>query len=181
MDRISEEEFIRLLGLSQGRIYSFIITLLPDWTEAEEVLARTSVVLWKKIAEFDSSGDFVRWACGIAYRQTMAYLREQRRGHLTLSMDVLEQIAQQRLDQDELLEERRRALRGCLEKLPVSDRQIIETYYDCTKKTAAEVGSQLGRPANTILKALVRIRRALHGCIDRTIARSESSASGETA
>ena len=36
-DHISNEEFVRLLGLSQGRVFSFVITLLPDWTEAEEL------------------------------------------------------------------------------------------------------------------------------------------------
>jgi RNA polymerase sigma-70 factor, ECF subfamily len=172
--RISDEEFIRLLGLNQGRVFSFIITLLPDWTEAEEVLARTSVVLWKKVKDFDGSGDFVRWACGIAYRQTLAYHRELRRGHMTLGLDVLDKIAEERLDCDQLLEERRRALRGCLEKLPESDRQIIDAYYDSTKKSAAEVGSQLGRPTNTILKALIRIRGALYRCINRTLALGES-------
>ncbi len=175
--RISDEEFMRLLGLSQGRVFSFIITLLPDWTEAEEVLARTSVVLWKKFGEFDRERDFVRWACGIAYRQTLAYLRERKRDRLTLSLDVLEQIAEVRLQGDQLLEERRRALRGCLEKLPTTDRQVIDSYYDSGKKTAAEVGSQLGRPTNTILKALIRIRRALHRCIDRAIAGSNELSS----
>jgi RNA polymerase sigma-70 factor (ECF subfamily) len=177
--RLSDEEFVRLLGLSQGRVFSFVITLLPDWSEAEEVVARMSVVLWKKLGEFDPEGDFVRWACGIAYRQTLAYLRERRREHLTLSLDVLDQIAQARLEHDQLLEQRRRALRGCQEKLPPSDRQIIDAYYGATRKTAAEVGSELGRPTNTILKALIRIRRALHLCIDRTIARGESWVSGE--
>jgi RNA polymerase sigma-70 factor (ECF subfamily) len=182
--RISNEEFVRLLGLSQGRVFSFVITLLPDWTEAEEILARTSVVLWKKLDEFAPASqhcndDFVRWACGIAYRQTLAYLRERRRNHLTLSLDVLDQIVQDRLDQDQLLEQRRRALRGCMEKLADSDRQIIDAYYCSTKKTAAEVGCELGRPTNTILKALIRIRRVLHRCIDRSVSRGEGWVSGE--
>jgi RNA polymerase sigma-70 factor, ECF subfamily len=167
--RINEEEFIRLLGLNQGRVFSFIATLLPDWTEAEEVLARTTVVLWKKADQFDADKDFVRWACGIAYRQTLAYFRERKRSHVTLSVDVLERIAEQRLDCDSLMEERRQALHVCLDKLPESDRRIIDAYYGCTKKTAAEVAAELGRPANTVLKALVRIRRALHRCIDRRV------------
>ncbi len=164
-----------MLGLNQGRVFSFIATLLPDWTEAEEVLARTTVVLWKKADQFDASKDFVRWACGIAYRQTLAYFRERKRSHVTLSVEVLERIAEQRLDCPEssvnsgLMEERRQALHVCLEKLPESDRRIIDSYYGCTKKTAAEVAAELGRPANTVLKALVRIRRALHRCIDRRV------------
>ena len=177
--RISDEEFVRLLGLSQGRVLSFVITLLPNWNEAEEVVARTSVVLWKKKDEFDPNRDFVRWACGIAYRQTLIYLRERRRDHLTMSVDVLERIAQVRMSQDELLEQRRQALQGCLKKLANSDRKIIDAYYSCKRKTAAEVGAELGRPTNTVLKALIRIRRALHRCIDRGVARVEGWASGE--
>jgi RNA polymerase sigma-70 factor (ECF subfamily) len=177
--RISDEEFVRLLGLSQGRVLSFVITLLPNWNEAEEVVARTSVVLWKKKDDFDPNRDFVRWACGIAYRQTLIYLRERRRNHLTMSVDVLERIAQVRISRDEILEQRRSALQGCLNKLAKSDRKIIDAYYSCKRKTAAEVGAELGRPTNTILKALIRIRRALHRCIDRSVARVEGWASGE--
>jgi RNA polymerase sigma-70 factor (ECF subfamily) len=178
--RLDDEEFIRLLGLNQGRVFSFIATLLPDWTEAEEILARTTVVLWKKADQFDAGKDFVRWACGIAYRQTLAYLRERKRCHVTLSVEVLERIAEERLDCDPVMEERRQALHHCVEKLAESDRRIIDAYYGCTKKTAAEVGAELGRPANTVLKALVRIRRALHRCINRTIGLSEGLTRRET-
>src|SRR5580704_7808648 len=104
--RLDDEEFIRLLGLNQGRVFSFIATLLPDWTEAEEILARTTVVLWKKADQFDAGKDFVRWACEIAYRQTLAYLRERKRCHVTLSVEVLERIAEERLDCDPVMEER---------------------------------------------------------------------------
>ena len=181
--RMDDEEFIRLLGLNQGRVFSFIATLIPDWTEAEEVLARTTVVLWKKADQFDAAKDFVRWACGIAYRQTLAYLRERRRAfgggsHVTLSVDVLERIAEERLDCDPVMEERRQALHVCLEKLAESDRRIIDAYYGATKKTAAEVAAELGRPANTILKALVRIRRALHRCINRRMGVSDGCSRG---
>ena len=80
---------------------------------------------------------------------------------------------QERFDRDTVLEARRRALPSCLERLSASDRQIVDGYYAAVKKTAAELGAELGRPANTILTALVRIRRALHRCIDRLVAMEE--------
>ena len=172
-NRIGEEEFIRLFALSQGRVFAFIVTFLPDWGDAEEVLARTSVVLWQKWSQFQRGGDFVRWACGIAHRQTMAYLRECRRQRQFFSEEVVERLVQERLGRDAVLEARRRALRDCLGKLSAADRQIIDGYYVAVKKTAAELAAQLGRPANTVLKALIRIRRALHHCIDRKVAVEE--------
>lgn len=73
----------------------------------------------------------------------------------------------------DLLERRRVAIRQCVAKLPPSDRTIIEHYYLQEQKTAAEVAEELGRSRNTVLKALIRIRKLLRLCVDRTIASEE--------
>ena len=85
-----DENFVRLFGLNQGRVFAFIVSILPRWGDAEEVLQRTSIVLWKKFDQFDASGDFVRWACGIAYRETLKYLKQHSRQHQVFDELVLQ-------------------------------------------------------------------------------------------
>lgn len=160
------EEFIRLFGMNQGRVFGYIVTLIPRWADAEDVLQRTSIVLWQKFDQFDPSCDFVRWACGIAHRQSLDYLRQQKRHRQVLNEVVLEKVAQTRLVRSDMLEQRHFNIDDCVEKLPTSDRDVIEHYYYQGKKTAAEVAAELGRPTNTILKALIRIRRLLHRCVN---------------
>src|SRR5262249_20100963 len=46
----SIEDFVRLFSRSQHRILRFIHSLVPNLSEAEDILQETSVILWKKWA-----------------------------------------------------------------------------------------------------------------------------------
>jgi RNA polymerase sigma-70 factor, ECF subfamily len=164
-----DEEFVRLFGLNQGRVFAYIVTPLPCWADAEDVLQRTSLILWQKFDQFQPSADFARWACGVAHRQTLKYLNQQGRRRQVLSEAVLEKVAQTRIARDDLLKDRCFAIDDCVAQLPASDREIIEHYYYEDNKTAADVGRELGRPTNTILKALIRIRKSLQRCVERAV------------
>jgi RNA polymerase sigma-70 factor, ECF subfamily len=166
-DTTHDDEFVRLFGLNHGRVFAYIVTLLPCWADAEEVLQRTSIALWQNFGQFDPSGDFSRWACGVAHRQALNYRRQQARNRRIFSESVMEKVASTRVARSNILEERRPFMDDCIAELPPSDREIIDRYYYQGRKTAAEVARELGRPTNTILKALIRIRRSLHRCVDR--------------
>lgn len=163
------EEFVRLFGLNQGRVFTYIATLLPCKADAEDVLQRTSIVLWRKFDQFDPSGSFVRWAYGVAYREALKYLKQQSRQRQVFREAVLEKLTQTHMARSDLLEQRRLAMDDCVAKLSPSDRAIIEHYYYQGRTTAADVAEALGRPTNTILHALVRIRGNLHRCIDDAV------------
>lgn len=168
-----EEEFVRLFGLNQGRLFAYIVTLLPRWADAEDILQRTSIVLWRKFDQFDPSTNFVRWAYAVAYLEALKYLKQEGRRQQVFREAVLEKLAHDRVTHSDLLENRHYAFDDCVAQLSPSDREIIEHYYYQGKKTAAEVALELNRPTNTILKALVRIRGSLHRCIDEAVSSEE--------
>lgn len=168
-DTARNEEFARLLGLNQGRVFTYIATLLPCRADAEEVLQQTSIVLWRKFDQFDPSGNFALWAYGVAYREALKYLRQQNRQRQVFREAVLEKLTRTHAARSDLLENRRLAMDDCMDRLSLSDRDIIEHYYFQGRKTAAEVAEELGRPTNTILHALVRIRGGLQKCIDQAV------------
>ena len=96
------EQFVR----SQDRIYAYVVTLLPNRADAEEVFQQTSLLLWKKWQQFDPSRDFVRWGCGMAHLEVANFLRKHRdRGRIYPSEEVLAGIAQTRLEQNDMLED----------------------------------------------------------------------------
>lgn len=166
------EEFVRLFETSREKLFAYIFSLMPHprWDDVEEVLQRTSIVLQRKFDQFDPARDFAKWACGIAYFELLRYQEQQKRWCRTFDGAVLEQLSREWMERNELLEQRRLALDDCVAKLPPSDQRIIDHYYFQGKKTAAMVAEELGRPTNTILKALIRIRKSLRLCIDRALA-----------
>jgi len=161
-------EFLRCYTQNYHRIFGFILTLLPNTADAEEVLQETSIVLWNKFDTFEQGTDFVRWACAVAQRMTLKYRRERKKGPLLLGEEMLQEIASVRLESSDLLEQRRGILAGCMKKLSDPDRKLIQQQY-AEKMTSRKLAVRLGRPENTVYKALSRIRRQLMECVDRVI------------
>lgn len=169
MDQTRHDQFVELFVRNQNRVYRYILTLVPHRADAEELFQQTSLTLWKVWDRFDPTQDFVRWATGIAHNHLRNYWRERQADRLLLSEELLDQLAELRLDRDEALEDRRRALAGCLEKLTDGERALVDECYGGagTIRAAAE---DRGRNPTAIYKALRRIRTALHDCINRTLA-----------
>jgi RNA polymerase sigma-70 factor (ECF subfamily) len=167
------EEFVRLLSKYQSLIRGFLITLLPNRTEADDLFQRTSIVLWRKFDQFQDGSDFGAWACQIAKLEVRNFLRVGRRDRLCFSDELLTSLADMRLALDNELELRREALRHCVAKLRPNDKKIIHSCYGPQATTVTDAADHLGRPVNTLYKALIRIRRALFECIERTLRTSE--------
>lgn len=171
LEATQDEEFVRLFSAHRRRLFLYIGTMLPHWDDAEEVLQQTSIVLRQKFGHYDPSRSFFTWASAIAYRNVLNFRKLQRRRRFVFSEAVLEKLSDTQMEHNDLLENRRLALRGCVAKLAERDRQIIQCYYGESKKTAGEVAQELSRPINTIQSALARIRKSLRLCVDRAIAR----------
>jgi RNA polymerase sigma-70 factor (ECF subfamily) len=60
------------------------------------------------------------------------------------------------------------ALRGCLQKLPEKSRELIQLYYYGDVSTP-EIGAQLEMKADTVCRALSRVREKLRECIQRNL------------
>ena len=73
------DQFVARLIEHRHRLYAFIAKQLVHPADVEDVLQRTSVILWKKRDQFDPDGNFFNWACGIAFNEVRNFLTVQRR------------------------------------------------------------------------------------------------------
>jgi RNA polymerase sigma-70 factor, ECF subfamily len=155
------EQFVR----NQHRIFAYIVTVVRDRDDAEDIYQSTSLILWKKWKECGPPNNFFGWACGIAHNQVRNMLRIARPGRLQLSEDVAMLVAQVREKTDELLEMRSQFLPLCLSKLSDEQRKLIERCYlgEESIKTIAE-DMQISPAALTM--RLQRIRKMLFKCIE---------------
>jgi RNA polymerase sigma-70 factor (ECF subfamily) len=162
--------FARLFAQHDRWLFSYLVSLLGNAAHAEEVFQEVCVVLWREYETFQLGTDFVRWVSVIAHHQVHRFRRQQKRVGPQLSDTAVDLLAQDAVERVDLLESRRDALRGCLDKLPEGDRQLVRHCYGDSRVTFKTAAIELGRPANSVYKALNRIRRALYNCIERTLA-----------
>src|ERR1700722_9964274 len=63
----SRKRLMMLMTRHQRQIFSYHYTLVPNRSDAEDLLQETSLVICEKFHEFEDGTDFVAWACQIAY------------------------------------------------------------------------------------------------------------------
>ncbi len=165
------ERFARLLAKCQRRVFLYVLGLLHNATDAEEVLQETNLVLWRKFDQFEPGTEFDRWACRIAYYETLKF-REKRKKERLFSNEFIETIATETESSLGPLDRRREALTGCLGKLKETDRQLITSRYQA-RATTRGIAEALGRSVQGTRKSLHRIRTLLLACIERTLAAEE--------
>ncbi|MGZ0174590.1 MAG: sigma-70 family RNA polymerase sigma factor [Planctomycetales bacterium] len=165
-DQNSPADTIRQISLHQASLLAYILALHPDRSEAQDILQETNVVLWQKIGEFRPGTNFRAWAFRIAYLQTLAHFKRTKRSHwLGFSTELIETLADEAEPLLTDLEQRQRALRHCVEKLPAQDRDIVRAHYE-SEQPLAELSARLGRSVGALKQVLFRVRRTLRACIE---------------
>ena len=163
--------FLRLFLQNQRRIYAYVLTLLPNRADADDVFQEASLVLWDKFDEDSPPDDFAAWGCRIAYFKVLDFCKKHQRSRVLFSQAMLERVAETAVEQSATLQldERREALAGCLGKLAARDRDLLAARF-ADGATVQSTAEQVGRSADAVYKALARIRRALFDCVTHTLA-----------
>src|SRR5262245_43248351 len=158
-----------LMPQHQRRIFSYIYTLVPSRSDADDLLQETSLVICEKFDEFEAGTDFVAWACQIAYWRVRYFRQRFARGKVLFNQTVLEAVAKTTVDLTVELDRRHEALANCLQKLPVRDREFLLTRYE-PGSSVREAARRSGRSMAAAYKALGRIRKLLSDCITHQLA-----------
>jgi RNA polymerase sigma-70 factor (ECF subfamily) len=164
------EEFLMHYSGCESWLFVYLMTLLGNRDDAEEVFQETTLGLWRSFDDFEPGTDFTRWAKRVAFHRVLTFRKKKQRQGIPQSEEFLAAIHAAEEQQGDLSVARLRALESCVKRLPEADRQLVALRYT-SKQTVPEMGQELGRSTNTIAKALKRIRRVLSECIQRTLSR----------
>lgn len=166
--------FFRLYNAIQSRLYAFLLMMVHNETDAEDLMQETSAILWEKFDEFQEGSNFKAWAFAIAKNRACLFLRQHQKSRLLFMDELYQQIpsvAEQILDHQG---ERITAMKECIKKLSENDREILRMRY--SHNNAPRTVSQLtGRSLNGLYKSLTRIHTLLRACIMRTLRQWELS------
>jgi RNA polymerase sigma-70 factor, ECF subfamily len=163
------ERFVQLFARYEPAIRGFVRSLFPATQHADEILQETSLVLWRKFADFEDGTDFLAWALTIARFEALKFRRKLARDRHVFSPELLATLAEEAATEIELRQEERRALEQCIQKLPQKQRDLIRAAY-VPGVTIKEVAERVGRSATSLYKVLNRLRLLLLKCIQASIA-----------
>lgn len=166
--------FLRLFTTHEQALRAFVRRLVPQRTDADDVMQDVCVVLWEKFETFSESRDFRAWAFGVARYEVLAWLRDKGRDRLVLKEEVVLKIAEESLQDDGVLERQRHALEGCIAKVPARQRDLLMQAYQPTIRIQ-EVAQASGRSVPGFYQWLHRMRRTLLECVRRAMAQEAAS------
>jgi RNA polymerase sigma-70 factor (ECF subfamily) len=162
-----QDTFLRLFSQYSRRIYEFVLTILPNHADAEEVFQNACVILWRKFDSYDPNGSFVSWACRIAYLEMLELHRIKKRS-MTFDNDVMESLVAEMATRIDNSPSREDALEECLKKLDGEDRRLVEERY-YQQYAPKEIARKWSRSVHSVYRSMVRIHAQLRDCVERTL------------
>lgn len=169
-ERDQGELVMRLFVQHQRWLFGYLMTLLGNATDVEDVVQEVSVIVWKEHHNFRPDSSFVSWLGTIAYHQVQKVWRQRKKQTLFSNPELLEQLAEDMVQEADLMTQRRDALSKCIGRLRESDRSLIGHCYGDQKVSMKSVAEKLGRPVDSVYKAANRIRKSLFECINLRLA-----------
>jgi RNA polymerase sigma-70 factor (ECF subfamily) len=165
---LTQEQFMRLFLSSERELLRYVMALVPNPSDAREVVQETAVALWQAIGKYDPEKPFVPWACRFALNEARLYLRTESRRRRLLEEDVAAMLDERRLEMAAPLDARREHLQDCLDSLQEVQRRLVRGYY-FEEESIEALAASFGRGADAVYKTLQRTRQALHQCIERKL------------
>lgn len=165
---LSSEDFAALYSGCHLDLLRYVLTLLPDRHQAEDIVQEVARLLWQKRGQYDPSRPFVVWARGFAHFEVLKVLRRQSVRGKYFSETLVEQLAEERAAHEEQLSAQRDALAACLQKLDEPSRDLLDLRYG-RASTIQELAHEQGKSPNALYLSLHRIRISLVDCVNRTL------------
>lgn len=161
---VAQQQFLSLFLRSEREIFRYVAALVPNVTDAEDIVQQTAMALWEKFDLYDPAQPFTPWACRFALNKTRQWIERRQRWQALLEGGLAEELAQRREELRPELEIRLKHLEKCLGKLPEGQRLLVEGYY--YRRDPIEVLAQhSGRTVAATYKMLQRVRQMLQTCI----------------
>ncbi|MBI9019574.1 MAG: sigma-70 family RNA polymerase sigma factor [Phycisphaerae bacterium] len=171
-DKKRSEEFFPLYIASQKRIFSYILMMVPNVNDAEEILQEVSSLLWQKFDDYKPGTHFAAWGVKIAHNKIYEYSRSKRKYHLLFEGEFLEICADKAEKSSQLFDSRLKVLNECVQKLSDKDRELLKYRYE-NGLTIKKIAEEVGRTAHGLYKVMTRIHKNLSQCVRRTIAQQQ--------
>ena len=168
------EAFLSLLMANQRRINSYILSLVPNFSDADDIMQETITTMWRKFDQFEIGTDFAGWGLKIAYYYILNYRKQIQKDKCVFSEELFRQISEVAGEKQMNTDDRIQHLRRCVEKLKIEDQRFLKARYELNTG-AKTLAVQLDRSIQYVYKHLSRIHHVLNLCVKRAVREQEFS------
>jgi len=142
------------------RVYRFVLRLVRDQTQAEDLISEVFLDVWRQAGKFEARSAVSTWLLAIARYKALSALR--RRPDEELDEETAAAIEDPGDNPETALEKKDKGeiLRKCLTALSPEHREIIDLVY-YHEKSVEEVAEIVGIPANTVKTRMFYARKRL--------------------
>jgi RNA polymerase sigma-70 factor, ECF subfamily len=158
-------EFVRLLAACERRLDNYVLTLVPNWSDAEDIVQQVKLRLWEQFEQYDYAKDFGAWACTVAYYEVLSFRTRMNRSRVVLSQSALDRVSKEADNAAAESDSRIHLLKTCMEKLTQWQRELLLRCC-AAGESVKDVALELDRKVDSVRKAVLRIRHELFRCVE---------------
>ncbi len=161
------QQFLSYYVEGQKRIYGYILSVVSNWSDADDIMQETCSLMWQKYDEFQPGTSFHAWGIQVAKYKICEFRRKERK-----QMDLSERVVEGLMDRAETyyedIDARFEALERCIRKLRANDNGLIQMRY-AENLTIKDMALRLGRSIHGLYKVMARIHADLVICMRRSL------------
>jgi RNA polymerase sigma-70 factor (ECF subfamily) len=166
--------FSDLLRDARSRVFGYLLALVQNMADAEDLYQQTALLLWEKFDQYQPGTDFGSWATTVAHFTALNFLRRQSRRRHLFSEAALQRLSEIQNDlKSSDCTARGEALAHCVAALPEGERRLVRMRYE-GERSIEDIARNEQRTVGAVYTALSRIRKALLACVERRVTREAS-------
>ena len=162
-----QDQFLRLFLSNEQHLFNFILMLVPNYSDAKDLLQETVSTMWGKFDSFEPETNFMAWACQIARFKVANYYRTKK-AEFRLDEGILDTLSNAANQSSRLLEDKKAALTFCLKKLQENDRQLLQMKY-YQRISIQNIAKKMQKSSHSLYKRISLIYRLLQECVQKVI------------
>lgn len=161
---ISKKDYGELVSQHAQHVLGFVMRLLSDRSEAEDVAQDVFVKAYQRLDTFRGDSSFLTWVLRIAYHESVNHLRRQRPCMIELDEVAAhsDMMSCSTIDKEFTTgsDERIQLLEKAVEDLKPDDQLLIHMYY-YEERSLNDIAYIMDAEPNTLSQRLRRIRKRL--------------------
>ncbi len=160
--------FVRQLMIQRKRIYAFILTLVGNSSDADDIMQDTAALMWQKYHQDEEIGDFAALGMRIAHLKVLEFRKKQYKSKIQFNSELFESILGGAAAAEEKLDARFEALQKCLSKLDEISRTLVQAQHQ-KGQTIKDIAASLNMSQHVAYKRIGRLHDQLLWCVHRTL------------